>query len=302
MSEKIGVITVLYNSAPVLEDFFMTLDKQSYRDFVLYIVDNKSPDNSLLEAKRLSAAVSFRTVIIENEDNFGFAKGTNIGTKAAIADGCEFVLFSNNDIVLEPCTLELLAKGMEDMHARMAVPKIYFHDSGKIWAAGGYFDNSKGISKHYGILDDDDGRFDERRMVDFAPACFLLADSKVFDKIGFFDENYFVYYEDTDLMWRANKAGIKLAYIPESRLWHKESSCTGGQESDFSLYHMQFGSTYFSQKNHGFILRLKAKAVRMAHNILRKKKTMSPERYEMVLKAQREGIKCYKRTKKGGVR
>lgn len=103
---RIGIVTVLYNSENVLEDFFRTLDRQTYRDFSLYVIDNHSPDNSLDRARELAATVRFRTEIIAEPENWGVAKGNNIGIVRALAEGCEYVLLSNNDIVLEPDTLE----------------------------------------------------------------------------------------------------------------------------------------------------------------------------------------------------
>ena len=102
MTPRIGIVTVLYNSAGVLPEFFETLGTQRYTNFILYIVDNKSPDDSLAVARKLCASARFETVVIENEENYGVAKGNNIGIKAALRDGCDRVLLSNNDIVLVP--------------------------------------------------------------------------------------------------------------------------------------------------------------------------------------------------------
>ena len=139
MTPRIGIVTVLYNSAGVLPEFFETLGTQRYTNFILYIVDNKSPDDSLAVARKLCASARFETVVIENEENYGVAKGNNIGIKAALRDGCDRVLLSNNDIVLVPDTIECLVRAMESGKAWMAVPKIHFHGTNKIWYAGGCY-------------------------------------------------------------------------------------------------------------------------------------------------------------------
>ena len=71
---KIGIVTVMYNSAGVLEGFFDSLERSTYRNFVVYAIDNQSPDDSLILAREHSARTSFPTVIIEAEDNGGVAK------------------------------------------------------------------------------------------------------------------------------------------------------------------------------------------------------------------------------------
>src|ERR1035438_2979596 len=88
---KIGVVTVLYNSASVLPDFFASVDLQSYRHFVVYCVDNASQDGSA----KMCADRGDRYIVIQNAQNMGVAAGNNQGIRDAIKDGCEYVLFLN---------------------------------------------------------------------------------------------------------------------------------------------------------------------------------------------------------------
>ena len=135
--KKIGIVTVLYNSETVLDDFFSTLALQSYKTFVLYIVDNKSPDNSLAKAKELASQNDFETVFIENPQNDGVAKGNNLGIEKALADGCDYVLLSNNDVVLYEDTIKNLLFATEHNNVLVTVPKILIYDNKNIWFAGG---------------------------------------------------------------------------------------------------------------------------------------------------------------------
>jgi len=77
--EKIGIVTLLYNSEKVLEDFFNTLNIQTYKNFKLFVIDNQSPDNSLNKARELAKSVFFETHFIANSGNYGVAKGNNQG-------------------------------------------------------------------------------------------------------------------------------------------------------------------------------------------------------------------------------
>lgn len=292
---KIGIVTVLYNSAKVLEDFFVTLNQQSYRNFVLYVVDNASADNSLASAEQWSKQVDFETILLPQPENWGVAKGNNIGIEAALADRCDYVLLSNNDIVLKPDTIQQLLDGMRQMGASMAVPKIYFHDTGLIWCAGGKFAYFKGGTPHRGYKQPDNGQFDKPEYTAYAPTCFMLIEADVFKRVGRMDERYFVYFDDSDFVWRALKRGTeKLAYIPTSTLRHKESSCTGGNRSDFSLYYHYRNRRYFCLKNMRFPQRQVTLLWATIHTILRKPFLFNQQQLRLIKKATQEGEQMYR--------
>lgn len=249
MSNKIGIVTVLYNSESVLEEFFETLDKQSYKNFVLYVIDNRSPDDSLTLSKKLAATCSFETVIVENDSNYGVAKGNNIGIRKALEDCCDLILLSNNDVALEEHAIERLLSGFEKNNADMAVPKIYIYGTNKIWAAGGGYVKRSGLTLHIGQGEEDKGQFDLDKKVEYAPTCFMLMKKELFDAVGLMDENYFVYYDDTDFVHRALKKYKTLWYISGSSIHHNESTSTG-KMSDFSVRFLWRNLVYFALKNY----------------------------------------------------
>ena len=249
---EIGIVSVLYNSESVLEDFFRTLDKQTYRDFTLYLVNNASPDDSLANAQRLAQTVSFRTIIIEEPENWGAAKGNNIGINRALADGCNYVLLSNNDVVLELSTIENLYAGLKKRHLDIAVPKIFYHEEPSlIWSFGGRFHPFKGTTDQFGMLHPDDVAYSEDIECDYSPTTFMLINANVFSEVGMLDEKYFIYYEDTDFIWRAVKEHkFRLGTVGASKMWHKESVCTGGYRSDTGIYYLNRNKRYFVGKNY----------------------------------------------------
>jgi GT2 family glycosyltransferase len=220
---------------------------QTHSEFSLYLIDNASSDETLIT---LGNYRDSRVNIIRNRDNVGVAEGNNLGIRAALRDGCGFVLLLNNDTVFDSHLLSRLLEGLRSHDSDMVVPKIVFFDEpDRIWSAGGYFSALHGSSRHFGFVQKDDGRFDQARAVSYNPTCCMLIKREVFDRVGLMDANYFVYFDDTDFCWRAHRAGVKLFYLPAARLKHKVSSLTGVQSSFTIRYHTR-NHVYYFLKNY----------------------------------------------------
>jgi GT2 family glycosyltransferase len=288
-NSKIGIVTILYNSEAVLFDFFESLAKQTYQNFILYVIDNKSPDNSLDLSTSLTMQYSFQIEIIANDDNYGVAKGNNIGIKKALNDNCDMILLSNNDIIFEANCIEVLLQNMQDYNIDMAVPKIYYWGTNKLWYAGGNFSKLKGIVCHTGYLQEDTGIYNTPKSVDYAPTCFMLINKEVVNKVGLMDEKYFVYYDDTDFVFRAIHSGMKLWYIPQSVVQHKVSVSTGGADSDFSLYYKNRNFIYFVRKNHSFFIALYYLLLQFAR-LMEKIFKLNKRQIRLLAKAYKDGM------------
>ncbi|MDY5122301.1 MAG: glycosyltransferase family 2 protein [Treponema sp.] len=247
---KIGLVTVLYNGEKVVEDFFYSLNTQVYKNFVLYVIDNKSTDDCLNKSRLLSKNCFFETKFIPNDGNYGVAKGNNQGIIAALQDGCDYVLLCNNDIVLKEDTIKVLVDAMIPDEINLVVPKIYFYDSKRLWFAGGKFKKIPGSIQHKGYGEIDIGRYNKQKIIDYAPTCFMMIKKEVFFNTGIMDEKYFVYFDDTDFIYRAvHKNGNTLLYCPNTSIEHKESYSTGGVKSDFGLKYYYRNKVYFIKKH-----------------------------------------------------
>jgi GT2 family glycosyltransferase len=251
----IGIVTVTYNSADVIDDFLSSLEDQNFTDWHLYVVDNASKDRTL-EKIRPKAALDARIIIIDKADNLGVAVGNNLGTRAALADGCETILLLNNDVVFAADLLSELRASLDEFGADMITPKTMFFDPPtKIWAAGGAFLPYRAMANfHYGEGEEDVGQYDVARRVDYSPTCCMLIRRSVFDRIGLMDENFFVYADDAEFCLRAKKADLKLWYTPKPILFHKVSSLTGGN-SDFAILNATYGRIYMIRKHLGRLAR-----------------------------------------------
>ena len=249
-SPRIGIVTVLYNSYDVLAEYYESLNIQIYKNFILYVIDNNSPDNSLNQSKQLLKQVDYEYLIIENESNFGVAKGNNIGIRQALKDGCDLILLSNNDIKLKNDTIRILLNGMVQSKADMAVPKIYSYKTNKLWFAGGHINQNDSTNTHRGIGEEDIGQYDDLEPIGYAPTCFMLIKESIFSKVGLMDEAYFVYFDDTDFVYRATvNYNCKLIYVPTATIEHNENHSTGGGESPFTVFYMSRNRIYFTRKH-----------------------------------------------------
>ena len=246
---KIGLVTVLYNGIEVLEGFFKSLSNQRYKNFVLYVIDNSPNEIALDEAKILANKFNIQSEFIYNNANLGVAKGNNQGIELALKNNCDYILLLNNDIEFDENTIYDMLQYAKEKNESIVVPKIYYHGTNNLWMAGGYISKLKGISPHRGDKEEDFGQYDNIEYINYAPTCFMLIKKEVFENVGLMDEKYFVYYDDTDFIWRTNKKGYKIVYFPKCKIQHKVSFSTGGGESIFSIYYTTRNRVYFIKKN-----------------------------------------------------
>jgi len=268
---KVGLVTVLFNSDDVLEGFFKSLSIQTFIDYHLYIVDNTPSVKTDELIEKLSKIYSFSAFThIKNESNVGVAKGNNQGIKLSLNDNTTYTLLLNNDIEFHDP--ELFSKLWEHAIANkesLIIPKILFFDTHKIWMAGGEFVLYKGITRHVGEGEEDNGLYSSEKYFKYAPTCFMLIENTVFGNIGLMDEKYFVYFDDTDFLYRAHLNGYKVKYLPQLCVLHKVSSSTGGNESAFSIYYSNRNRLYFIRKNFKAIRKLVAISVTLVTRIVK---------------------------------
>ena len=287
---KIGLVTVLYNSIEVLEDFFQSLGNQSYKNFILYVIDNSPNDEVINEAMRLSDKFSINSVFINNNANLGVAKGNNQGIQESLKNDCDYVLLLNNDIEFSKNTIKDLVDYTVTNDESIIVPKIHYHNTNIIWTAGGCISKLKGTSPHRGELEVDVGQYENIEYVNYAPTCFMMINKKVFEKVGLMDEKYFVYYDDSDFIYRTNENGYKIVYFPKAVVGHKVSVSTGGSESLFFIYYVTRNRIYFIRKNLPFIYKLISLPYFFFTRIV-KYKSYNQEQRKTLIKAIKDSFK-----------
>ncbi|RYG95584.1 MAG: glycosyltransferase family 2 protein [Alphaproteobacteria bacterium] len=266
----IGVVTVLYNSDDVLPDFFASLAAQERVRYRLYVIDNSAADSGLVISRDLASRYGVDAIFIFNNANVGVAKGNNQGIEMALNDGCTHILLANNDTAFAPSTIASLVETLRDSGDAAATPKIMYHgEPERIWYGGGHINPWSMRTPHYGDMQLDRGQFDHLQYVGYAPTCFMLIRRDVFSRVGMMDEDYFVYYDDTDFVWRFNQLGLRIRYVPQSVVLHKVSTSTGGGLSPFSLYYTNRNRVYFIRKNLKGVQRVAAMTYMLATRIPR---------------------------------
>lgn len=253
--QTLAVLTTVYKNYKVLDDFFSSLKKQSSDAFHVFVSD-------LSEDKRKKISLPPFATLTEGI-NKGYAHGINIGLVEAQKRNYKQFCVVNNDVIF-PIDFVKNAQNSITKHKKTLIGgKIYyapgfeFHnkrykkeEKGKIiWYAGGDVDWDHALTHHRGVDEVDAGQYDKKEKTSFITGCLMCFDYRVLDVVGYWDESYFLYYEDADYCERAKKKEIPLVYDPAIRLWHKNAQSTDGSGSSLHEKYqrknrLRYGLTY----------------------------------------------------------
>ena len=209
-------------------------------------------EESLINEKQIKDLKSDKELIlINNEKNYGFAEGNNIGIRYALKNlNSDYVLLLNNDTVVDKDFLrELVETGESDEDIGIAGPKIYYYDEPQtIWCIGGNISWKFARGVHIGTNELDKGQYEEKKEFDYISGSAFLIKTEVLKKTGLMDKNFFLYFEETDLALRASKIGYKSVYSPKAKIWHKVSKSGGGLSKPIGLYYITRNRWLFMKK------------------------------------------------------
>jgi len=214
---KLSIVLVHYNDIDDLKSYFKQLEVQTYIDFEVIITDNGSDFNQRAELyvfiEKLKHHNDF-DVKLFCQINKGYAGGMNNGIKKSSGD---LILISNTDIFFDSSFLEDAVKYIDNYD--IMTPKIYYYpNTDKIWSVNGFFDFN-----NYRNQEMKNEKIDEISEVDYVSGCCMFIRRKVFKKVKLFDENYFIYIEDSDLCYRAKQMRLRIIYYPKIVIYHNIS-------------------------------------------------------------------------------
>jgi GT2 family glycosyltransferase len=223
----VAIVVVNYNSAPFIEAFCVSLKAVASPAWRLVVVDSGSTDDSMTMIESAFAGSATFTGVRCNE-NIGFAAGVNLPFDRGLVDDAKNVLFLNPDTTVEP---DFLSKLMVAADAKtIVVPKILFaNDHRLISTHAGGFDWRLGVFRET-FSGQADGPQTNVRRDDLATAsfCCALVPRQAFRDAGRLDERFFMYYEETDWIRRAQALGYRVRYEPPAVIYHRESGSSGG--------------------------------------------------------------------------
>lgn len=225
MSNKKALVSVIVpnlNGKAFLGDCLTSLERQTFKDFEVILVDNGSTDGSLEYARGM---FPWLDKIIENPSNLGFAKACNQGIEVSCGD---YIALLNNDTEAHPSWLsELVSVADQSPEAGMFACKTLFYDARDTIDTAGHLIYPDGLNRGRGRLEPDRGQYDDKTDVFFPSGCAALYRRAMLDEIGLFDEHHFAYGDDIDIGIRGRLAGWKCVFVPNSLVFHRYSMTTG---------------------------------------------------------------------------
>jgi len=218
MTKKVLIVIVNFNSSEYGGDCFYSLKKINYPSdsYKILIIDNASTDNSLEFIRQNFSQFE----IIRNNKNLGFASANNQGCSYALANNFDYIYLLNQDTVVTPNFLQVAVSVAESNQVIGAVQSKLLLPDGRI--------NSLGNDLHYlgfGFCRDykqADHRASAQTVeINFASAAGALYRLSALKQVGLFDQDFFLYHEDSDLSWRLKLAGYSVILALNSVVIHK---------------------------------------------------------------------------------
>lgn len=234
----VGVVILTCNQKEYTLACLKSLKECGYPSLSIVVVDNNSADNT-----QQAVAESYPDVAyVRNDFNAGVAGGRNIGIAYLEKNAAyEYILILDNDTVVDKDFLQPMVDLFEqDRTIGVASPKIYLMDEEGILdqAPGSVVNFYLGTTGKQGHGEYDRGQYDMVQSQKYLPsgACSLTRRS-VLQELKGLDEVFNPYgYEDLDYSLRVKKAGYRVAYVPESVIYHK------GSRTGFSSYTAEYAA------------------------------------------------------------
>jgi GT2 family glycosyltransferase len=228
--QKVAVVIPNWNGA---KDLALCLDSLLAQTDIPHtiVVDNGSSDNSLGLLDKNYSSVE----VIKLQKNRGFAGGVNPGIKKAIADGYKYVALLNNDAIADKQWAWHLSNFLDE-HPKVGIvtSKIYDQHKKLLDSTGDIY-TVWGLAFPRGRGESANDKYDKHTEIFGASGGASLYRAAMFKEVGLFDEDFFAYYEDVDISFRAQLAGWKVAYEPNAIIYH-QIGATSSKIKDFAIY------------------------------------------------------------------
>lgn len=297
MKPTVGAVIVTYNSAQYIRRCLASVLGQTYSSVCTVLVDNASVDKTVPTIRKY-----FKNVhIIKNKTNVGFGAANNIGIRYLLKRNSKYVLLLNPDTIVSPHLLkEFITAFTEDKKILSVSPIItYLKDPKKIWYAGGHLNNLFFYTKHPHMNKNVDDIKILSGITDFTTGACMMIKREAFEKIGFFPEDYFLYFEDMTFCRKICDKGYLCYLLAKPLVKHVVSQTTGtaGSNTMSSIRAYYYArNPLFYIKNNGkgitkFTWFLGQFLIRMPYYFIRILKEADPSIYPIYIKGIVDGIK-----------
>jgi GT2 family glycosyltransferase len=217
----VSIVILNWNGQKYLERFLPSVLASTYSNYKVIVADNASTDASVEFLKNNYPSIE----IIQNADNYGFAKGYNEALKHVLSD---YYVLLNSDVEVEPSWIEPVIELMEsNLRIAACQPKILQFANKKLFeyagAAGGWLDYlgypfAKG--RIFDFCEEDNGQHNEVEPVFWASGAAMFVRSSVYKELDGLDEYFFAHQEEIDFCWRLQRAGYLVYSCPKSVVYH----------------------------------------------------------------------------------
>lgn len=245
MTPRVGVVVVCYNGWALTRACLESLRRVTSPACRIVVVDNASTDGTVASVRAEFPEVH----VLPQSDNTGYAGGNNVGIRWCLAQEVSAVLLLNNDTVVDPAFLERMMPHLAG-RALVAPQLRSMAESDVVVSHVGDFEWRRGVLREQVYGDSVANTLTTPVPVGMANGCCLLVPADVFRTVGMLDEAFFLYYEDTDFIWRARAAGFRVIYEPRAVVYHHESASSGGERvSPLTLYYNTRNRLYMMRKH-----------------------------------------------------
>ena len=243
----VDIIIPTWNGWNMLKSCLYSIFAQEYKHYTVTVVDNGSTDGTVDAMQQFFPQAR----IIPFVENQGFSAAVNAGIRAG---SHPLVLLLNNDTELaSDCLGQLVEAANENNHLFFAAKMLSFHQRKILDGAGDSYLRG-GAGYRIGSMEQDSRMYAACREVFGACAGAALYKRVFFEKVGYFDEDFFAYLEDVDLNLRACRLGLSCLFVPAARVYHIGSATTGSRINAVTVRLTTRNSFFVLLKNYSPLL------------------------------------------------
>jgi hypothetical protein len=260
MNKNYLIVLLNYNNWQDTVECINSLKNCGVKDSNILVIENCSSDDSVKKLKTESPEVS----IIELNKNLGFTGGNNVGIKYALDNNYDYAIALNNDTIVESRdSIRILIAEMDNNpDVTIGTGRIFYYpQKDLVWFDGGKLIKWKASAIHYNFRQNKhDIKLNNKNMeIDFISGCFMCIRLKDFSKLGYMDENFFIYLDDIEYSARAIKNNLKLMYFHKVVIYHK--ALGEGKRTPKMIYYTIRNRRLLINLHFGFIAKIYFKLV-----------------------------------------